>query len=89
MRRGFGVTESGESGETESTVKQKTNAPVETGSRHVGQLVIGDDGLAVVLIASAMQAWQYTCPGMATLTLTLKLRKPEGYTYRRGELQVT
>jgi hypothetical protein len=40
---------------------------IETGSRHVGQQVIGEDGPAVILIASDMQVWQYTCPqGRAT-----------------------
>ena len=60
---------------------------VETGSRHVGQQVIGEDGPAVVLIASDMQVWQYTCPGMEMLTWTVK--KSAGCTYRRGGPQVT
>jgi hypothetical protein len=48
------------------------HVPVETGSRHVGQQVIGDDGLAVALIAPAMHAWQYTCPRVGMLTLRVR-----------------
>lgn len=48
-------------------IRRGFGVTVETGSRHVGQQVIGDEGLAVALIAPAMHAWQYTCPqGRAT-----------------------
>ena len=87
IRRGFGTTESGGSGDTDRVLTDEMDVPVETGSRHVGQQVISEDGPVVVLIASDIQVWQYTCPKMEMLTLTVK--KPAGCTYRRGGPQVT
>jgi hypothetical protein len=34
------------------------NIPVETGSRHVGQLIIDDEVLAAAFTVSDMQLWQ-------------------------------